>query len=148
MRKELIQNFGGFKTSKGDVSKIESLLQIEIPEGLVEFICTYGDCFLNDCYYEKDEIYVVPNYICGTSNKNPNILALIEGNIFYNNTDYLPFAIDLGGWVFNISLRDDESYGEVWLNAFDNGEEHSFRFISKSIKEFLSNLKLVETGEK
>ncbi len=139
----LIKKYGTDKIIQEDIGKIEDLLSLKLSQEHIDFLHLFSDCFLHECYYEKDDVYVCPVYFCGVSNKNPNIFSLIEGNIFYENHDYLPIAIDGGGWVFNISLNAN-SYGEIWLNAFDSGDENSFRFVSKSLSEFLSNLKLNE----
>ncbi len=53
-------------------------------------------------------------------NKGDSILLKDE---IYETLGFMPFAIDHGGWVFNISMKNDDILRQVWLNRFDNGEE-------------------------
>ncbi|MBB6460275.1 SMI1/KNR4 family protein [Flammeovirga kamogawensis] len=126
-----------------EIKKIEIVLKKKLPNELIQFLMKYSDCTLFECFYQKEGIYTMPGYIVGVSDKNPNIFDLIEGNIFYNDIDWLPFACDYGGWVFNVSLSE-KTYGEVWINKFDSGEKNPFEFVSSSLEEFINGLKRVE----
>ncbi|MCR9253809.1 MAG: cell wall assembly/cell proliferation coordinating protein, KNR4-like protein, partial [bacterium] len=68
-----------------------------------------------------------------------SIEAIYEGHQYYCNYGFVPFAIDSGGWDYNISIKE-ESLGQIWVNKFDSGEENTMHYVAPSFEYFINNL--------
>jgi cell wall assembly regulator SMI1 len=131
--------------SMSDIEKFESDLDLRLPDFLKEFILKYEGgrpvseqrCYQlgNESSYELNQIlYLRKSGIGGAS-----IEAIFEGHKFYGIEGFIPFGIDSGGWDFNVSINED-TYGQVWVNKFDSGEEDPMEFVALSFEDFINGL--------
>ncbi len=128
------------------INNFETMFNVKFPTLLVEFLRLYsGSSILENTYTNKETGgYYTVSYICELySEFNPSIDKLVKGNDFYNYYDWIPFAIDPGGWVFNISTSKDKK-GQIWVNKFDSGDENSFEFVTDTFEEFINGLRTEE----
>jgi hypothetical protein len=139
----LIESRGPHALTMNDIKQIEYLLNTDLSCEVADFLWRFSDTSPVKCYYEYGDIYACVAYFCGKSDINPNIFALIDGNKFYEYHGWLPFAIDPGGWVFNLSIRDDQTHGQVWIHRFDSGEPDPFAYVAPSFQAFLRGLTAV-----
>ena len=111
---------------------------IKVPDNYIGLISKYGGARINENYY-KDK-YCIQNILPLYSKRNASIEKIIETYLEEENTEnWLPFAIDPGGWVFVISLYKD-TYGQIFIDRFDSGEENPFVFVTDSLDEFINGL--------
>ncbi len=143
IKQELIEEQYGFLLTHKELEEAERLMKIHIPQKYKDFLLEYGDTFLHESYYTEGDIYTCFNYICGNSPNNPRFLDLVKGNVIEHDEKYLPFGIDHGGWVFNVSLRDDDTFGQIWIDKFDGGDENPFFYVCDSLTMFFEKMKLM-----
>ncbi|WP_258098555.1 SMI1/KNR4 family protein [Marinoscillum pacificum] len=125
-----------------DFEKIETDSNILFPDTLKKFLLVYEGAFLGGLYYQERYsikeilfIYKKPDF--------PSIEAILEGHNDFEIQGFIPFAIDSGGWDYNFSVNE-ESYGQVWVNKFDSGEENPMEFVSSSFEDFINGLEAEE----
>ncbi len=124
-----------------DIQYFETTYKIQLPDVLKEFMLVYGGCRTMEKYFTKgpnlyhisDVLYVKEDPV------SASMEAIYKGHLYYKDHGYIPFAIDTGGWDFNFSIKP-ESYGQVWVDKFDSGEEDPFEFVCASFEEFINNL--------
>lgn len=125
------------------IDDFEAKYGIVFPESLRKFLLSYeGHKFHEaESYYNANGgIYEVNSVLYLWQNEiGASVEAILEGHKFYNTEGFIPFIIDSGGWDFNISIKP-ETYGQIWVNKFDNGEDEPFVFVAKSLQEFLEGL--------
>ena len=136
-----IEDRGPWPLKESDIASLEEATGFSLSDEIREFILRFSDSFLRECYFEQGEVYAVPNYICGNSSQNVNIFKLVEGNLFYGDEGWLPFAIDPGGWVFNYGLKD-EVRGQIWLDRFDSGDDDVWQLVAEDLSSFVAGLQL------
>jgi SMI1 / KNR4 family (SUKH-1) len=128
------------------IKEFENKHNIQFPNYFIDFLKKYsGASTLENTYYKKSSnSYYTIVYFCELySELNPSLSKLIEGNNFYEYLEWIPFGIDQGGWVFNLSISHTK-YGQVWIDKFDSGEEYPFEYVASSFEEFINNLKTEE----
>jgi len=128
------------------ILEFELKYNIKFPEYLIEFLKKYSGCTtVEDTYINPNfNIFYTVSYFCELySDYNPSIQKLTEGNKFYHYENWIPFATDPGGWVFNISISQN-NMGEIWINKFDSSEENPFEFVAPSFENFIDGLKTEE----
>lgn len=128
------------------IAGFEDKMKVKFPYILSEFLKKYsGSSIIENTYKnEKTGNYYILSYICELfSELNPSIEKLIKGNEFYSYHDWIPFGIDPGGWVFNLSISNDKME-QVWINKFDSGDKYPFEFVASSFEEFIDNLRTEE----
>jgi hypothetical protein len=128
-----------------EIELFENEKQLIFPEQLKQLFLKYEGCRIdeNQSYYKDSDnnvyeinqfLYLRDSELGGTS-----IEAILEGHKFYKIEGFIPFAIDSGGWDYNISIKNN-SYGEIWINKFSPGEEDSMFFVSSSLDKFIDGL--------
>lgn len=126
-----------------EILKFEEKHKIKFPLELNEFLLVYEGYSFSDeesFFKTKDGTYEVNRVLYLWENEiGASVEAIFEGHKFYNTEGFIPFIIDSGGWDFNISIKP-ETYGQIWVNKFDNGEDEPFVFVAKSLQEFLEGL--------
>ncbi|MDH2913770.1 SMI1/KNR4 family protein [Kosakonia cowanii] len=119
-----------------DISKFNELFKNKLPESFKNFyLKNNGGYPLN---YEDGNIFMLGGFVPITYGKLPIerlYYDLFES--FVEIKDMLPFAYDYGGNSFLLSLREDDSFGEVFVFLMD---EKEVVFISDSFSEFLEEL--------
>lgn len=128
------------------IADFEAKMNIKIPLILQEFLKLYSGSSIEENTFvksEKETIFTL-SYVCELySEFNPSIEKLVNGNQFYKYYDWVPFGIDPGGWVFNLSIANDK-FGQVWINKFDSGDDNPFEFVADTFEEFINGLRTEE----
>jgi cell wall assembly regulator SMI1 len=125
-----------------DIKEVEDTFNIQFPEDYLSFLKKYGGTSTKEVVY-SDSCWV--NFFLSLkSDTGASIVSLLEGyRINYNEIDWIPFAIDSGGWSFCIALKEDIK-GQVWVNKFDSGDENPFAFVANSLEDFINGLQTEE----
>lgn len=124
--------------AKNDIMYIEQRFGLNFPDYLVVFLEKYNGAKVKECYFNENHILKIFLQL----RKNDllaSIESILEGHQFYGDNLYIPFAIDSGGWDYNVSIHPD-TYGQVWVDKFDSGEENPFEFVCNSFEEFINGL--------
>lgn len=135
-----------------DLSYLENKCSIQIPEYLKLFMTKYAGCKTHERVYRKKnsgfESVTAFLYI-KAEDRRASMEAIYEGHLYYGIKGFIPFGIDSGGWDYNVSINT-ETYGQVWVNQFDSGEENSVVFVANSFEEFIDGFmteeKAIELG--
>jgi len=136
--------------SMNEVIKYGNKLGVVFPENLALFISMYEGLYLN----EDESYYVNNNGILHELNSvlylkyskdlgGASIEAILEGHKEEGIEGFIPFGIDSGGWDYNVSINK-ETYGQVWVNKFDSGEENTMEYVAPSFEEFINGLRSPE----
>jgi len=130
-------------SSLNDIIILENVLKIKFPLNLKELIIQYEGCTVeeNVFFSEKVSSFFPINqflYLCESHIGGASIEAIYNGHFKDGITEFIPFAIDPGGWDYNISINQ-KSFGEIWLNPFDNGNQE-YSFVASSLEEFINGL--------
>ncbi|AFK05703.1 Cell wall assembly/cell proliferation coordinating protein, KNR4-like protein (plasmid) [Emticicia oligotrophica DSM 17448] len=127
--------------TKERFSSIETLYSINIPNGLKQFIVLYeGKQTIQKVYRRESGIFDSINQFLYLDNENKaSIKKIYEGHLFYDIVGFIPFGIDSGGWDYNYSINPD-TFGQVWLNKFDSGDEDTLEFVCSSFEKFIDGL--------
>ncbi|MDJ1470982.1 SMI1/KNR4 family protein [Cytophagaceae bacterium DM2B3-1] len=117
-----------------ELNELGTEFNIDLPQEFKSFIVKYLGMSVKETYYQG-----VPQF--KQFLKVSSIGKILAGHRYYGVEGYFPFAIDSGGWDYNISLRP-ETYGQVWVNKWDNGGvgEECFHFVANSFEEFIDGL--------
>tara|TARA_B100001245_G_C22796295_1_gene383932 strand:- start:120 stop:572 length:453 start_codon:yes stop_codon:yes gene_type:complete len=127
-----------------EINEFFEKLKLQVPSQFKEFLLTYEGCGMssgNSYYYdEADGLHEINQILYLKKGEiGASIEAIYEGHQFYGNIGFIPFAIDSGGWDYNISIKE-ESFGQVWVDKFDLGEENPMYYVSPSFEFFINNL--------
>ncbi len=129
--------------SAGDINAFEEAYSIKLPSELSEFLLIYEGLYLDEdeSYYGEGSNLFEVNKILFLRKKDglASIEAILEGHQEANILGFIPFAIDSGGWDFNVSINND-TYGQVWVNKFDSGEKETMEFVAPSFESFINGL--------
>lgn len=126
---------------KDEIDRFEVEMQISFPDYFKEFLLQYNGVDTKEVLF--GDRYWVQNFLPLKSELNASIEKVLEGmEVNYNRREWIPFAIDPGGWVYSISLNNDTK-GQVWLDRFDSGEEFPFEYVALSFEDFINGLQAV-----
>lgn len=140
--KELtIINGSGNTVTEADISNFEYQQSIKIPEVLKIFFLKYGGCRIKEMYfhYNGKLAQVCDILMIKQTDNDASVEEIYMGHLFYGVMGFIPFATDSGGWDYNVSINP-ETYGQVWVDKFDSGEENPFEFVCNSFEEFIDGL--------
>lgn len=132
-----------------EVEAFENDNNLKLPNDFKEFIVKHEGCrpVAEQSYYWVDhETYFELNqilYLRKSELGGASIEAILRGHIENGIEGFIPFAIDSGGWDYNVSVNS-ETYGQVWVNKFNSGEEETMDYVAPSFNEFINNLKADE----
>lgn len=114
------------------LNEIEMKFHINIPDFLKIFLIKYDNSIVEETYYMKEPSFkeIISLELLD---------SILEGHDYYGIIGYIPFAIDGGGWDYNVSITP-ETYGQVWVNEFDSGEENTMKFVANSFEDFINGL--------
>lgn len=125
--------------SLSDFNILESKMEIIFPSALKDFLLLYEGAIVKETYYKGKptfkEILCVCNHPIYSS-----IEAILEGHKYYKIEGMIPFAIDSGGWDYNFSVKP-ETFGQVWVNKFDSGDDNPLELVCNSFEDFVNELK-------
>jgi hypothetical protein len=121
----------------GDFDAIEKMFSLKLPDFFKRFMFQYEGAFVGSLYYRGEEVFKEVLYVYPPGG---SIQEILKGHHQFNIVGFIPFAIDSGGWDFNVSINPD-TYGQVWVNKFDSGEEDTMEFVAPSFEEFIRELK-------
>jgi len=124
-----------------EVIAFEKQAGITFPQNLREFILAYEGSPLKESYFRQGERLHEINKVLylRESEMGASIEAILEGHRYYKEEGYIPFGIDSGGWDYNVSIKP-ETYGQIWVDKFDNGEEDPWEFVCNSLEELVDGL--------
>lgn len=129
-----------------DVKDFESRMGVTFPDNLTQFILKYEGAKLDEnmCYFEiQPRVFYEINqilYLNKSGLGGASIEQILEGHRKNGIADFIPFAIDSGGWDYNLGIGKNNE-GQVWVNKFDSDEESTMFFVSPSLEEFVDGLK-------
>lgn len=123
--------------STADIIAVEQAFKITFPDFFKAFLLLYQGASV------VENTYKVTPFSCFLplrSTRSASIELILNGyKADYDTNLWLPFAIDAGGWVFVISLAAD-TYGQVWLDRCNYGEEPPFVYVDSSFETFLDQM--------
>ncbi|MEQ8363874.1 MAG: SMI1/KNR4 family protein [Cyclobacteriaceae bacterium] len=146
MKNLKISEFNQRLESAIEIKKFENEFKIEFPDDLIELLLNYEGAKLNEdeCYFEhkKGLFYEVNQilYLRKSDLGGASIQDILKGHKSYGIEGFIPFAIDSGGWDFNISVNES-TLGQVWVNKFDSDEEKTMIYVAPSLENFINSLK-------
>ncbi len=113
-----------------------------MPDILKGFLVKYEGAFLGSVEYNG--IPAFKEVLCLNKNEDfASVEAILEGHKEEGIEGFIPFGIDSGGWDYNVSINE-ETYGQVWVNKFDSGEENTMEYVAPSFEEFINGLRSPE----
>lgn len=127
---------------ENDISSLEASLAIDFPTDLKSLLLLYNGCQTKEHVFKRDDgvFESINTFLKLRSNQqDASVEAIFEGHAYYNIKGFIPFAIDSGGWDYNVSINS-ETYGQVWINQFDSGEEDTMKFVATSLEIFINGL--------
>ena len=125
--------------SINDFDRIEREFSITFPDFLKSFLLQFEGAFVDDtCYNGKETFKDVLNVY--KHEHYASVEEILKGHKVYGIEGFIPFAIDSGGWDYNVSIKPD-TYGQVWVNKFNSGDEDTMTFVAPSFEEFIRELK-------
>ncbi|MCU0433093.1 MAG: SMI1/KNR4 family protein [Bacteroidia bacterium] len=129
------------KVQPSDIDYFEERYKIKIPEKLKDFFLLFGGSRIKEMYYHRGESLdqVCDILLVKSIQGKPSCESIYQGHLSYGDIGFIPFAIDSGGWDYNVSINPD-TYGQVWVDKFDSGEETPFEFVCNSFEEFIDGL--------
>jgi cell wall assembly regulator SMI1 len=120
-----------------NVIKMEADFNIKLPQYFIKFIELYGGTRTKESIY--DDNYHINIFLPLQYDGHLSIYSTLKGcKDIYGVIEWLPFAIDSGGWTYCIALRDDIK-NQVWINADE--PVFDFVFVSDSFESFINKLK-------
>jgi cell wall assembly regulator SMI1 len=144
MKSLIIKNDKRIVKSKQEVINFTNNLGIMMPDFLINFLILYEGLYLDETqsYYKNHHrIYEVNTILfLKKNNAYASIETILEGHKYYGIEGFIPFAIDSGGWDYCVSINP-ETYGQVWIDKFDSGEDNPMEFVADSFEEFINGLK-------
>jgi hypothetical protein len=116
---------------------------LKVTDSFTDFFEKYEGLYLDESqsyYKNNDRMYEIHSILHLRKNSEyASVEAILEGQKYYGIEGYIPFAIDSGGWDYNVSINP-ETYGQVWVDKFDSGEENTMEFVADSFEEFINGL--------
>ena len=130
--------------SEKDIKSFEQKLDLKMPGELRNFFLLYEGLYLDekesyfkvssDLFFEINKIIFLFNGESGASAE-----AILAGHKEEGLKGFIPFAIDSGGWDYCFSINPG-TYGQVWVDRFDSGEEDPMEFVTDSFEDFIDGL--------
>lgn len=143
MLKLEIKEQSKFLNDISEISAFEVKYDIKFPDSLKQLIYDYEGSYLSKSYYINNEgiLHNVKEILVLNEREGfASIEAIYIGHISYEIIGYIPFGIDSGGWDYNVSINEG-TYGQIWVNKFDSGEENPLEFVCDSLETLITNLK-------
>jgi hypothetical protein len=125
--------------TKEELLLLAKELDIVIPEDYMSFMMLYGGGvgILENLF---DGRLGINGTLRTESKRNPSIRSIFETyRLEMHTKNWLPFAIDGGGWVFCYSISP-ETMGQIYIDRFDSGEEPPHEFLAQTLEEFVDKL--------
>ena len=130
--------YSGKQSEKTQIERFQKLNEIDIPGYFIEFFIRYEGCRVKENTFQDK--YTLTRFLNLSSDRNASIEKIFSTYVEEECVKHwLPFAIDPGGWVFCLSLEQN-TYGQVFVDRFDLGEENSFAFVAPSLEAFIDGL--------
>ena len=130
--------------SEEDINDFEHQFDIVMPNELRVFFLRYEGLYLDETesyfkvssgrFYEINKVLFLFEGESGAS-----VEAILAGHEEEGLKGFIPFAIDSGGWDYCVSVNP-ETYGQVWIDKFDSGEEDPMEFVTDSFEDFIDGL--------
>lgn len=128
----------GRPITPADLAAVEERAGLSFPAYFRDFLLKYSGCLVKEGCYEG--VSSISGFLPLRSSRSASIEMILEGyRMDHNTREWLPFAIDAGGWIYAISLAE-ATYGQVWLDRFNSGENNPFKFIAASFESFIDQL--------
>jgi len=140
--KSLKPNSKALEFSNEELIEIQARFNISFPDYFVSFLKTFGGTSTKEMIF--NDKFWVNFFLPLKSNLSSSIESTLQTYKEELNTNiWLPFAVDSGGWVFNIALNV-EINGQIWIDKFDSGEEDTMEFVAPSFEKFIDGLQTEE----
>lgn len=145
MKKLTIKGVKERFSKTAEFTSLEKKFKISFPKPLKRLLLQYEGCHtLQHIYLNQDIFYSINNFLYIKEHSiGACVEAILGGHEYYGDHGYIPFAIDAGGWDFNVSIRP-ETLGQIWINKFDSGEENPFEFVCENLETFINGLMTTE----
>lgn len=117
---------------------IEKKFNLKFPDILKDFILNYEGALIKETYYNGEASFKEVLYLLKQEGF-ASIESILEGHEYYKIKRFIPFGIDSGGWDYNFSL-DSNTYGQVWVNRFDDGDENTMQLVATDFNDFIDSL--------
>lgn len=137
-----------------EILAFEKEMQIEFPSILRQVLLKYEGCATKEYIYfrkgdHSNKFDAVSQFLFlrDSNGGGASIEAIYKGHQFYGIRGFIPFAIDAGGWDYCVSIKT-ETFGQIWVDEFDAGEEDPFRFVASSMEELIGGMITFEEAVK
>jgi hypothetical protein len=121
-----------------DFIALEQRFEIRIPEALKKFLMIYEGAFVKNSCFKGEQTFKEVLYVYEREGF-ASIESILTGHISEGIHGFIPFAIDSGGWDFNVSINK-ETYGQVWVNRFGSGENVTMEYVANNFESFINEL--------
>jgi len=122
-----------------EINRICKDFNIEIPQYFISFIKEYGGASTDEFIY--NEKFLVNFFLPLQSDKNSSICKGVQ--VYkqrYGVLEWIPFAIDNGGWTFCIALKENIK-NQIWIDRYISGDLPIFDYVAPSFGDFINALK-------
>lgn len=122
-------------------NQFEQKYSLAIPNELKTILTIYGGNRTKErIYLRRTGIFdVISQFLNLNKEGEASVEKIYEGHLFYGIVGFIPFGIDSGGWDYNYSTNE-ETFGQVWVNKFDSGDEDTLEFVCSSFEKFIDGL--------
>ena len=134
--KKLTINELVLKVDESDFKSFELRFGISLPSEFKEFINLYGGAYPIENVFEQSKC--INFFLDFRSADTLSVESIFETYLEeYETQEWLPFAMDPGGYVFVLALDRDN---EVWIHKYSSGEDDPFYFVAESLEFFINGL--------
>lgn len=127
------------RLNEGQVNFLETVLENPFPDEFKEFIKVYSDTSTLENTFKCLHKYYKVSMFC-TERMIYDFINDLKREGFEKK---IPFAVDDGGWFYCLSVKEDSSFGKVYLFQMEmpyENEEQAFEFVADSFEEFIDGL--------
>lgn len=131
--------------------KLKSFLTdngINVPETFNEFLLTQNPISTseNAIYFDDiDREYIIHAFISFDDNRENSLQNSYDDYVEITENEYLPFAYDMGGWLFMLCIKLGTDFGKVYFYRLDEPIPEGLRLLANSFDEFLDKLETERT---
>jgi SMI1-KNR4 cell-wall len=128
----------------GQIEFLQNILGKEFPNYMIEFLKEYAETAVEESRFtnNKNKAFYISMFCT-----NRMIYDYIKELQSENFGQFIPFAVDDGGYVFCLSLNE-KNFGNVLLYQTDNGyesEAEAFVLVADTFEEFINGLESRES---
>ncbi|TAE24976.1 MAG: SMI1/KNR4 family protein [Cytophagales bacterium] len=122
-----------------EISNYEGNFNLKLPIQLIDLIENYNSTSVEEALFDSDDTWII-NFFLGFDGEHSSITNLTEEINDNGTVEYIPFAMDPGGWHFCFCVNETE-YGAIYVFRWtDHSPENAFLKIASGLSEFIDKL--------